>query len=533
MTNNDDFKSKDMPKNSGQRGEPFLQWRRDAKVHLRAEFMYDDTDSLWLAAQGEDTLGDAQGAPGLPAQPAQQTKVRRQYARRQAALLKQLYNAQDDKRLKNAIGDIVGGVVNGQGEGRRAWLLVEAECAEAMTDLIMRSIQAKINTANMRSAVGFSESTVTDFNRYQNADIARLPAADQPDENQRVLKLLECIKAECPNPALALEATKELNASAPNRRFVHAPIGGAAPGTMRDVQATVTYFDSMWRTLVQDGSIRKAPAGSRGDASTALIVNSEILSVNQCHDARDDEDGEALACDDGEDDRDDDDHAALAVGGRRPFRRPGFGTSANTPQSMEVICDGRKGGCFGSGHTVDKCPSAKKDRDINTHLETITRIRDGRGSGANAVPQRELPSTPRPRPASPGSVRGRRSPYGSKTLSNTPRRVSFANGSPAYAVGDAQDAEDDGEYGVLMLGESSAPTTPAGSDVNGMASATRGSKQKRNSVEKVIATADPKPKAIKLVFFTFDVYGNCSLYTFQRVDCGIAGVDFPGAQQNS
>ena len=199
----------------------------------------------------------------IPAQVGAQAAATRKMNARQAGLLNELYGAVTDERLKTLIGDIDVNPVNGQGSGRRAWLLIERECSEPMTDLIIRSIQTKFNQATMRSAVGFSESTITDFNRYQNATAARLPLANQPDETTCTLKLLECISAECPNPALALEATKELQANGAARRFVRAQQPGQAVGQMRDLQAAVSYFDGMWRTLVQACGDSRRPRSDR------------------------------------------------------------------------------------------------------------------------------------------------------------------------------------------------------------------------------------------------------------------------------
>ena len=51
------------------------------------------------------------------------------------------------------------------------------------------------------------------------------PAANQPTDNQRTVKILECISKEAP-AALALEATKEIKSNGANRRFVlPAPAG--------------------------------------------------------------------------------------------------------------------------------------------------------------------------------------------------------------------------------------------------------------------------------------------------------------------
>ena len=134
------------PSFSGTRGEAYLRWKRDAKMHLNAEFIREqDDNSLWKTALGLDQGGDAQGAPPLPANPAGLQAAQRKRVARDAKLHKELYNAQEDERLKSAIGDIDENVVNNQGPGRRAWLLLERECSEAMTDLVIRTILTKFN----------------------------------------------------------------------------------------------------------------------------------------------------------------------------------------------------------------------------------------------------------------------------------------------------------------------------------------------------------------------------------------------------
>ena len=102
-------------------------------------------------------------------QPGAAQQSRNRYDIRQATLHKELYDAMQDKRLKQAIGDMDPVTVNGQGPGRRAWIYLESECAEEMTDLVIRAIKTKFDLAEMRSSVGFDVSTITDFNRHLNS----------------------------------------------------------------------------------------------------------------------------------------------------------------------------------------------------------------------------------------------------------------------------------------------------------------------------------------------------------------------------
>merc|ERR1711998_243948 len=305
-----------------------------------------------------------------------------------------------------------------------------------MTDLVIRTILSNFNMVAMRNAVGFDQSTITDFNRYQNATISRLPAANQPDENQRVIKLLECISRECPDRALALEATRELQAQGTARRFVQFA-NGAPQYHLRCLQSVVSYFDQLWRTLVQSGVISRAPAQTRGPVDDALSV--DMRNGPSDHGGAGDVGGAALSMTD---------NRATAPAPR------GFGTSANTPHSMEIVCDN----CHGFGHKRDVCPSAEKPRKLETSIEVLTKILAARGHGANSLPQSEREHDiegPRVRPVSPNGVRQRPAaarprPFGS-TVTTEARRVAFVNGKPTYVTYEAEDKPNETFLNELFL----------------------------------------------------------------------------------
>ena len=174
MNDHDNDKRGACPRFNGMRGEQYLRWRRDVKMHLNAVSLRDDDNSAWKTALGIDQGGDAPGAPPINGPPQAQAAANKKSAARQSMLHRELYNCMEDERLKTLIGDLDVNPVNGQGSGRRAWLLIERECSEEMTDLMMRTIMTKFNLASMRTSEGISENTITDFNRHQNATVARL-----------------------------------------------------------------------------------------------------------------------------------------------------------------------------------------------------------------------------------------------------------------------------------------------------------------------------------------------------------------------
>ena len=254
----DPSSTSECPQNSGLRGEPFQRHRKDLKIWASARFAKDDESSYWAHMNGTDQMGDAAGAPAPPVQPAALAAADRRYKMRSAKVHEALYASMQDERLKDMIGDLDPGVLNGQGPGRRAWLLIVSECDVPMTDLRIRLILTEYNVASIKDLVGISDTSVTDFNRALNSIITRLPGQPvnhKPTENDRVVKILECIGKECPHPALALEATRELQASAGSRRFERA----VGAGHVRDPAACVAYFDEVWRTVVT----ARAPAHRR------------------------------------------------------------------------------------------------------------------------------------------------------------------------------------------------------------------------------------------------------------------------------
>ena len=212
-------------KYSGVRGPDWDVWSVSWQEYSQAEFEpYDDYSKL------DVTLAQDRGAANGPAMPiggGALEDAQRKFKKRQLATARELSRLQEDLRIRRMIIALPPGDaytrVNGEGIGRRAWLLLESECSEAMTALEIRTKIKEYAGASIRASVGFSVSSVTDFHRVLCEIIIKIPAANKPTDTDHAERMLECIGDECPDSALALEATKELQAST-GRQFVRANV---------------------------------------------------------------------------------------------------------------------------------------------------------------------------------------------------------------------------------------------------------------------------------------------------------------------
>ena len=227
----------------GLRGVSWLEYDRNLRVPMSALYGSSTGNySGWQACVGLDAGGDAPGAPLLPAG-AGALGAQTNRNKLQAKTYAKLVSTQDDQRVKNLLlalppGDIPNptGGPGFQGVGRRAYILLQVEGLAPIDDEFINRKLVIFNTASILSAVGYGLGSITLFNRYLNETVYLLPAANQPTDNQRTVKILECISKEAP-AALALEATKEIKSNGANRRFVLPAPAGAPVGQLRDLQA--------------------------------------------------------------------------------------------------------------------------------------------------------------------------------------------------------------------------------------------------------------------------------------------------------
>ena len=404
--NDDDDDDRHMPKYSGVRGQPYTTWIQAVQEWAEAEFLKDDDFSMH-DVYTQHGQGDLHG-PAMPAGGAPLATAARKCKKRQLKAKKELSQAQQDKRLREMIialpiGDAqarVGGV----GVGARAWLLLEQECSQPMSALEKRLIRVKYDRATIRALVGFCPTSITDFNRQLNSILHELPAADRPSDTERSEKILECVSNEAPD-ALALEATKELQANA-NRIFV---VVGAAFPNNRDLLALVSHFDQTWNNFCNSGKIKSSPAsGAKGDRTTLIArdddgTDDKALAATPDRETYDTD--KTLTTDDTNDNFDpdsdfDNDDAytlnewnALVMRRQQVQLRRGFGSSANTPVSMEIICNR----CRGFGHREAVCPSVAKDRPISTCIAVLTRVNGGATNKADQSAGDHAAATSNPR----------------------------------------------------------------------------------------------------------------------------------------
>ena len=265
------------PSWDGVRGSSFLLYSREMRPSLASSYAGStEPFSSLSVCDGQDEGGDVAGAPLLPGgagAPAAQARRNK----RQSVTWTRLIKTQGDKRVKTLllalpVGDVPNpaGGPGFQGVGRRAWLLLMQEGNAPLDDEFINSKLTIFNNATILKSVGYGEGSITALNRFLNETVYLVPAARQPSDNDRTVRVLECVKGEAPSE-LALEATKEIKALGPARRFVLPAAPGTPVGQLCDLQATLQYFSEMWDVLVRDKKISVRPPTNRDADVTTLV----------------------------------------------------------------------------------------------------------------------------------------------------------------------------------------------------------------------------------------------------------------------
>ena len=147
-----------------------------------------------------------------------------------------------------------------QSNGRSAFLVLNAACSRDITDLELTVLNQQFDNASIEAGVGVNSDSITMFSRHLNGINAQRPENQRKNANDLTLRLLHSINGMlCPQ--LALDAVKEIRATADKRKFQDTITG------MRDFSAAVQDFDEIWRTLFSQGLItpaaRRHPGGVR------------------------------------------------------------------------------------------------------------------------------------------------------------------------------------------------------------------------------------------------------------------------------
>ena len=116
-----------------------------------------------------------------------------------------------------------------------------------------------------------------------------IPRVDRYSDDALSLKFLSNVTH--PDP-LALEAVTELRASAGSRRFEQRVAVNGVNINIRNYQAMVTHFDSIWRGLFKQGIIRSRAAGKKHDGALAVGEDEHAFAVGD-HDHGDHHDDDA------------------------------------------------------------------------------------------------------------------------------------------------------------------------------------------------------------------------------------------------
>jgi hypothetical protein len=253
---------------NGSRSPLFAKFRRDFRTGTDAMFLQEDDSSIWSAMDDMDQGGSKPGAERMPApQQSGFQNAQRREKKRHAKAFSLIYRHVDDERLR----EMLDALPPSNRRGTAAWQLIERECANGTTDLEILDYRLDFQQCTIESDVGYSEETILKFSRVLNSLNARLPSApvnQRYDEDQMSVKMLSNIN----HPeSLALEAVKELRAPEGSRAFERTITVGGRAKQIRDYQAIVTHFDSVWRGLFKQGVIRPRAPGKRNDAGALLV----------------------------------------------------------------------------------------------------------------------------------------------------------------------------------------------------------------------------------------------------------------------
>ena len=183
-----------------------------------------------------------------------------------------LCETQEDPRLRDLLRSIPAGIVGGLGRARRAWMVLNAQCTEPITDDEIEDLKTEWNQAGIKATVGLSEGSVTDLDRALSMISVRIPAGPaRPTEADACIKILRCLIKDSPDE-MSLNVLKELQAQGAARQYVHA-------GTFnRSRVAIVSAYDQVWRSLFKQGKVKKAPAES---STTLVTIAGNALSSEQ------------------------------------------------------------------------------------------------------------------------------------------------------------------------------------------------------------------------------------------------------------
>ena len=477
-----------MPTWNGDKGISWERAKRDLRVYCSGVWASQSDDwNIWDVFMGTCTGSDDPTAPALPAGAGNAAALRLRNRRQLKAWSIACEFVPSESHTRSLLLElqpgevaVAGGAGAGgagtRGIGRRAYLILEAQGAEAFDDEYVIATVGKFDAASILGSVGYREGSITLFARFLNNMVFLIPPADRPDQNRFACRVLSCLGKEA-NDALALSATEELKALPAARRFVLAGGGGAN----RSLDAVVSHFGKLWDASIRNGKITVKAATAQGADPTILQAtdsnfNTPLELPQPTVFLTGDSQGEIETFDNAT-------AYTASEWNELVSRFDGFefalyGTSRETPVWLEAICPC----CFGSGHTEEQCGSMRReDRTLKSVMAIHSRMargrggRGGRGSGRtssfgyNGSGQRTIPqvqrntSSPivpysqnpmRPRPPVAGRTYAAnlaRRPYGSSEH-DTSRRVPFMQmRQEAHVTGEGTEQENDSKRDIQFL----------------------------------------------------------------------------------
>ena len=175
----------------GIKGQRWHQFVQAFKAGADAEFCHEDDDSIWEACIDIDTGGNGTGATPMPTAAAALEKAERKRKKRQARAYKLIYKHIEDERIK----ELLDALPRDNRRGAEAWALVVSQCKPDEDDLSHMTIRSEWTAATIEKDIGYSVSTITEWQRLLVGINAKLPPGEKYSENELTLKFLSGIIA--------------------------------------------------------------------------------------------------------------------------------------------------------------------------------------------------------------------------------------------------------------------------------------------------------------------------------------------------
>ena len=192
----------------GIKGQRWHQFVQAFKAGADAEFCHEDDDSIWEACIDIDTGGNGTGATPMPTAAAALEKAERKRKKRQAKAYKLIYKHIEDERIK----ELLDALPRDNRRGAEAWALVVSQCKPDEDDLSHMTIRSEWTAATIEKDIGYSVSTITEWQRLLVGINAKLPPGEKYSENELTLKFLSGITTPESLAGKAVQGTKWLDA---------------------------------------------------------------------------------------------------------------------------------------------------------------------------------------------------------------------------------------------------------------------------------------------------------------------------------